>query len=162
MNRNCLHQSFSGIPDAVALMKGSKDYPGIHGSVRFYRTVNGVIVRAEIMGLPKGKGGCDSPIFAFHIHEGSECAGDEKDSFAKTKGHLNPDDCSHPYHAGDLPPLFSANGRACSAFLTDRFSIREILGRTVIIHRMPDDFKTQPSGNAGEKIACGVVMQTRR
>ncbi|MGN1195750.1 MAG: superoxide dismutase family protein [Acutalibacteraceae bacterium] len=161
-NRNCFNPAFSRPADAVAFIHGSENYPGISGTVRFYRTPDAVLVRAEISGLPTGEGGCDSPIFAFHIHGGTECAGDEKDSFADAKGHFNPDDCQHPYHAGDMPPLFGVNGRACLTFLTDRFTVREILGKTVIIHRMPDDFKTQPSGNAGEKIACGVIMQTRR
>lgn len=65
----------------------------------------------------------------------------------------------HPYHAGDLPPLFSANGNAVLEVLTDRFNIHQIIGKTIIIHRNPDDFTTQPSGNAGEKIACGVIKK---
>ena len=44
-------------------------------------------------------------------------------------------------------------------FLTDRFTLKEIIGRTVVIHSMPDDFTSQPSGNSGEKIACGVIKR---
>ncbi len=50
------------------------------------------------------------------------------------------------------------NGYAFSAFLTDCFSLSEVMGKTVIIHGNPDDFTTQPSGNSGEKLACGVIM----
>ena len=73
--------------------------------------------------------------------------------------HYNPNQCAHPYHAGDLPPLFGSNGYAFEAFLTDRFTVSEVIGRTVIIHSKPDDFSTQPSGNSGEKIACGEIRK---
>lgn len=148
--------------DAVATVNGSEKYKDIHGRVLFYAIRGGVIVRAEMTGLPKGTSPCGSPIFAFHIHSGGSCTGNEKDAFADAGTHYNPNDCPHPYHAGDLPPLFGANGDAFSVFLTDRFSVPEILGKTVIIHSSPDDFTTQPSGNAGEKIACGVIKPTTR
>lgn len=144
-------------PDAVAVVCGGKKYPDIHGRVMFYQMCGGVVVRAEIAGLPKGSGTCCGKIFAFHIHSGNNCRSDGAEPFMNTGGHYNPKNCQHPYHAGDLLPLMEANGRAFSAFLTDRFTVREILGRTVIIHSSPDDFTTQPSGNAGEKIACGVI-----
>lgn len=51
-----------------------------------------------------------------------------------------------------MPPLFGADGEALLIFLTDRFRVRDIVGRTVIIHAMPDDFTTQPSGNSGAKM----------
>lgn len=76
--------------------------------------------------------------------------------------HYNPDNCQHLYHAGDMPPLFGVDGSAVLLFLTNRFSVEEIIGRTVIIHARPDDFMTQPSGNSGEKIACGVIRMTAR
>lgn len=142
--------------DAQACISGSGKYPALKGSVRFYQTCGGVLVRAEITGLPD-EAAHKSPILAFHIHEGTRCAGNEKDPFADAKGHYNPGNCPHPYHAGDLPPLFGVCGGALSVFLTGRFTVREILGKAVIIHAMPDDFTTQPSGNAGEKIACGIV-----
>lgn len=145
--------------DAQAIIKGSTDYPDLRGKVLFYQLCNGVVVRAQICGLPKGDGMCVRPIFAFHIHEGTECSQNGADAFSMTHGHYNPNDCPHPYHAGDMPPLFSVNSKAFSAFLTDRFTVNEIIGRTVIIHSSPDDFTTQPSGNAGEKIACGVICR---
>ncbi|MGN0527475.1 MAG: superoxide dismutase family protein [Acutalibacteraceae bacterium] len=148
--------------DAVAFINGSPDFPQIKGRILFYGLPKGVIVRAEITGLPESKNECDSPVFAFHIHGGSECSGNAKDPFANAGTHYNPEECPHPYHAGDLPPLFGADGKAFSAFLTDRFAVREILGKTVIIHSKPDDFTTQPSGNSGEKIACGIIKPVSR
>ena len=75
------------------------------------------------------------------------------------QGHLNPGDCPHPHHAGDLPPLFGCAGRALLAVYTDRFRVPEILGRTVVIHSGPDDFTSQPAGNSGSKIACSVIRR---
>lgn len=143
--------------NAVAFINGSSEFSQIKGRVLFYQLQNAVLVRAEITGLPKGDGECDNPIFAFHIHSGKECSGNETDPFANADGHYNPNECPHPYHAGDLPPLFSVNGKVFSAFLTDRFAVSEVLSRAIIIHSQPDDFTTQPSGNAGEKIACGII-----
>ena len=56
-----------------------------------------------------------------------------------------------------MPPLFANAGYAFLVFYTDRFTVPEVVGRTVVIHDMPDDFTTQPAGNSGKKIACGVV-----
>ncbi len=144
-------------PDAEAEIYGSRDYPGIEGNTYFYQTGNGVIVGTEISGLPKSDDACSDPVFGFHIHEGTECTGNETDPFADVMSHYNPKGCSHPFHSGDLPPLFGAKGYAFCAFLTDRFTVNEIVGKTIIIHSAPDDFTTQPSGNAGIKIACGVI-----
>lgn len=149
-------------PNAFALVKGSSEYPQICGKVQFHQTQSGVIVMAEINGLPISSEKCKSPIFAFHIHSGESCSGNKEDPFADALMHYNPDDCLHPYHAGDMVPLFGNNGFAFSAFLTDRFSIEEIIGRTVIIHSSPDDFMTQPSGNSGAKIACGKIVHIGR
>ncbi len=144
-------------PDAEAEIYGSEDYPELEGTAYFHQTKNGVIVGAEISGLPKAEDLCKSPVFGFHIHEGNECTGNITDPFANVMSHYNPRKCPHPFHAGDLPPLFGAEGYAFFVFLTDRFTVNEITGKTVIIHSAPDDFTTQPSGNAGTKIACGVI-----
>ena len=116
-----------------------------------------MVVFAEISGLPKLQGACDDGIFGFHIHKGTDCGGNMQEPFADAMQHFDLADCAHPHHAGDLPPLFGNDGLAVSAFLTNRFSVDEVLGRTVIIHDNPDDFTTQPSGNSGTKIACGVI-----
>ncbi|MDE6725001.1 MAG: superoxide dismutase family protein [Ruminiclostridium sp.] len=162
--KNCtdLSSVLNGNPDAQAVIHGSNNYPNISGTVRFYQLCNGVIVSAEITGLPTECQSCKQPIFAFHIHNGTECCGNMTDPFAKADGHYNPNNCMHPYHAGDMPPLFGARGKAMLVFLTDRFDLSEILGKAVIIHGSPDDFTTQPSGNAGEKIACGIVKSVCR
>lgn len=145
-------------PDAHALIRGSDDYPEILGNTWFYQTGYGVLVVAEVFGLPTA-GDCESPVFAFHIHEGMSCTGNASDPFADALTHYNPGGCPHPYHAGDLPPLFGCDGYALAVFLTDRFRLEEVVGRTIIIHSRPDDFTTQPAGNAGVKIACGVIRR---
>lgn len=144
-------------PHATARIRGSEKYPEILAITRFYQTNCGVLVATEATALPYLPGGCEHFIFAFHIHEGGSCTGNEEDLFAGAKMHYNPAECPHPRHAGDLPPLFGNEGYAFSVFLTDRFTVDEIIGKTLIIHASPDDFKTQPAGNAGEKIACGVI-----
>ncbi len=156
-NRNSILSIIKQKPQAIALVRGNEDFPDINGKVIFYQRKSGVVVVTQIFGLPKGAGRCSSPIFAFHIHTGGSCSGNEEDSFAQSIGHYNPQNCAHPYHAGDMPPLFGCDGYAFSAFFTDRFSVNEVVGRTVIIHSKPDDFATQPSGNPGTKIACGVI-----
>lgn len=128
--------------------------------MRFYQTRSGVVVYAEIRGLPHGASACRQRIFGFHIHEGASCTGNAADLFADVGPHDNPDGCRHPHHAGDLPPLFGNDGFALMAFLTDRFSVREILGKTVIVHDKPDDFTSPSAGNAGDKIACGLISRT--
>ena len=149
-------------PFAWAIMGGSESYSGIQGTVLFYESPYGVLVVSELRGLPSYDSPCESPIFAFHIHEGDVCSGNESDPFANARMHYNPNSCPHPYHAGDMPPIFGANGYALGAFLTDRFTIDEVVGRTVVLHAGYDDFSTQPSGNAGEKIACGEIIGRRR
>lgn len=148
---------FLGKPDASAKISGSEDFPEIEGNTYFYQTRNGVIVGVEVSGLPTENDACKKPVFALHIHEGNSCMGNMNDPFADVMSHYNPKNCPHPFHAGDLPSLFGANGYAFSAFLTDRFTADEIIGKTIIIHSAPDDFTTQPSGNSGMKIACGVI-----
>ena len=144
-------------PNSAADISGGENYPGIRGRVIFRQQKNGVLVTADIYGLPTGETGCDSGVFGFHIHEGEDCGSNGQEPFSNTKGHYNPGDCPHPYHAGDLPPLFENDGYAYMSFLTNRFTASEIIGRTVVIHLKPDDFHSQPSGNSGEKIACGVI-----
>jgi len=146
-------------PQAAASIAGSENYPGLSGTVRFYQTRAGVIVLAEICGLPYSDLPCHEQVFGFHIHEGSGCGGNMDDPFADAMSHYDTYGCEHPHHAGDLPPLFGNNGVALSLFLTRRFSVDEVVGKTVIIHDKPDDFTTQPSGSSGTKIACGVIRR---
>lgn len=137
---------------AVACIRGGGLAPALRGTIRFFQKRDGVQVTVQVRGLP------DSPtgFFALHIHEGGDCAGE---AFGDTGGHYNPDGTKHPCHAGDLPPLLSAGGNACLSVLTDRFRVEDIVGRTVVIHTGPDDFHTQPAGNSGKKMACGLICR---
>lgn len=136
--------------NAVAHIRGGEQALGIRGTVHFCQQRNGVLVCARIRGLPDTASG----FFGFHIHEGPDCGGF---AFANTGSHYDRGAQPHPRHAGDLPPLLSCGGKAQMCVLTDRFRVEDIIGRTVVIHNGPDDFRTQPAGNAGEKIACGAI-----
>lgn len=153
-----LLSALGGKPQAQAVLTGSGEFPGLTGRVRLYQTGAGVLVLAEVSGLPRG-GQCGGQFFGFHIHEGGSCGTMGEDPFGDAMAHYNPGGCEHPGHAGDLPPLLGSNGSALSLFLTGRFRVSEVIGRAVIIHRQPDDFTTQPSGNSGAKIACGVIRR---
>ncbi len=139
-------------PKAAARIRGGREYPELCGVVRFFPCCDGTVLEVEVTGLPKTQSG----FFGFHIHEGCCCAGE---GFSETGGHLNPGQMAHPSHAGDLPSLLSDGGCAYMKVFTGRFSVEDIIGRTVVIHGSPDDFYTQPSGNAGSKIACGVIRR---
>ena len=136
-------------PQATAQLAGSLQYPRLRGLVRFYEGPDFVLIAVSVHGLPDG-------FYGFHIHEGDGCGGDQ---FSDSKGHFAPQGGAHPDHAGDLPPLLACGGEALALVRTCRFRLCQILGRTVIVHRDPDDFHSQPSGNAGEKIACGVIRR---
>ena len=140
-------------PDAVARITGGAEAPQLSGCIAFYQENGCVLVAARISGLPKES---ETGFFGFHIHQGRNCSGA---GFSGTGSHYNPAERVHPAHAGDLPPLLECRGRAYLSFRTDRFSVNDIIGRTVVIHSDPDDFHTQPAGNAGKKIACGVIRK---
>ena len=140
-------------PDAIARIRGGSEAPQLRGCVRFYQQKGCVLLVASISGLPaESKTG----FFGFHIHQGNCCSGAD---FSGTGSHYDPANQPHPKHAGDLPPLLACRGNAFLSIKTDRFSVNEIMGRTVVIHSEPDDFHTQPAGNAGKKIACGVIVK---
>lgn len=141
-------------PNAVAQILGGKEAPMLRGEVRFYQLPAGVLIEISVSGLPRSSTG----FYGLHIHTGSACTGG---SFSATGSHYDPMGAPRPQHAGDLPPLLSYNGRAYLAAITDRFSLPDIIERTVVIHAMPDDFRTQSAGDAGTKIACGVVERNR-
>ena len=143
-------------PDALAWIRGNAQNPQLSGIVKFYETpYAGVLVEAEIFGLPNIATQYSSDFYAMHIHEKGDCTM----PFDKTGDHYNPTNAPHPDHAGDMIPLMGNQGYAWLAFYDKRFQIPEIMGRSIIIHKMPDDFKSQPSGDAGEKIGCGVIRQ---
>jgi superoxide dismutase, Cu-Zn family len=101
----------------------------------------------------------------FHIHEAGDCSSGDGMS---AKGHFNPLGKPHGHpsgaerHAGDLPALKAGkDGRARLDVTVDTIAVRagptSVVGRGLIIHADPDDYKTQPTGNAGARIACGVI-----
>lgn len=139
-------------PDAIAIVAGVCPDGETCGQVKFYQKENSVLISVNIRGLPPSSSG----FFGFHIHEGDNCGGAD---FAGTGSHYNPTGTPHPAHAGDLPPLIRCNGGAHQCVSTDRFTVADIIGRTVVIHDMPDDFHTQPAGNAGTKIGCGMIRK---
>lgn len=148
-----------GKPEALAWVTGNAAVPTLSGLVKFYNTpYGGTLVEAELFGLPNNVRPGSSQFYAMHIHENGDCS----NNFQNTGEHYNPTGAEHPQHAGDLLPLFSNQGYAWIAFYDKRFLIPEILGKSVVIHQMPDDFHTQPSGNSGEKIGCGVIRLTNR
>ena len=101
----------------------------------------------------------------FHIHEVGDCSAPDGTS---AKGHFNPLGKAHgrpgpDSHAGDLPMLRAAkNGRAKLDVTVEGITVTpgptSIVGRGLIIHADPDDFRTQPTGNAGARLACGVIQ----
>ena len=140
-------------PDAVAQIRGGEKVPKLSGCIRFYQQKGCVLIVAEIFGLPRES---ETGFFGFHIHQGESCSGTD---FSETGSHYNPVDQIHPKHAGNLPPLMRCRGNAYLAVKTNRFTVRDIIGKTVVIHSDPDDFHTQPAGNAGKKIACGMIRK---
>lgn len=140
-------------PKAYASIKGN----GIEGTFLAYPYCNGSIVVVEATGLPVVNN--QVGINALHIHEGSSCTGDQSDPFKDTLGHFSKSLMLHPYHSGDLPPLFSNSGYAWMSVYTNRFKVEDIINRTIVIHSSFDDFKTQPNGNSGKKIACGKILE---
>lgn len=142
-------------PDAVAQLRGGVEAPQLSGYVQFYQESGYVLIEARISDLPKES---ETGFFGFHIHQGESCSGLD---FSGTGSHYDPGDRVHPKHAGDLPPLLECRGNAYLSVRTDRFSVNDIIGHTVVIHGDPDDFHSQPAGNAGKKIACGVICKGR-
>lgn len=143
-------------PQAMAWVRGNADYPSLSGLVKFYDTpYGGVLVEAEVFGLPNLSVPRSTDFYAMHIHQFGDCS----DDFSNVGGHYNPTMQPHPYHAGDLLPLMGNQGYAWSTFYDKRFRVEDILNRSVIIHHHRDDFTTQPSGDSGAMIGCGTIMK---
>ena len=143
-------------PEAVAWVGGNTQNPQLSGVVQFFETpYQGVLIEAEIFGLPNIREKGSSDFYAMHIHETGDCSL----NFTKTGAHYNPTQEPHPEHAGDMIPLMGNQGYAWLAFYDKRFKLEDIIGKSVVIHAMPDDFKTQPAGDSGMKIGCGVIRK---
>jgi Cu-Zn family superoxide dismutase len=146
----------------IAYIKGGNDYPEISGFVKFLGTKDDVLVKVYLEGLPEFKPATPSHPqigpHGFHLHEKGQCENSQTAPFVSAGPHYNPNRQLHGNHAGDFPVLFSNNGRASMSFFTNKFHVADIIGRSVIIHEGPDDYRTQPSGNSGKRIACGTVI----
>src|SRR5690625_4343077 len=144
------------------LMQMSIDYRKIRGSdlasdltgyAMFTNVPYGTEVMVEVSGLPhyQPAEGEKNPIgpHGFHIHEEGNCHVDNiEDPFQHAGGHWNPTNQPHGNHAGDFPVLFSNDGYARMNFFTNRFHVQDIIGKAVIIHLNPDDYRSQQIGRA--------------
>ena len=130
----------------------------VSGTVTFMPVADGVQVHAEIVGLTPGKHG-------FHIHEFGDCSAADASSAG---AHFNPTNQPHAgpdaaaRHEGDMGNVEAdASGNAKLDYVDHQISLandaKSAIGRSVVVHAKPDDLKTQPSGDAGGRIACGVI-----
>ena len=153
----CASMSADG-PSAVATLQPTKGNQ-TSGTVTFTQVGNKVRVDADVKGL---KAGAEH---GFHIHEKGDCSSGDGMS---TGGHFNPGGKGHAHHstserhAGDMPSLVAdAQGNAKLSVTLDLLTVApgatSVVGRGLIVHRDPDDYKTQPTGNAGPRIACAVI-----
>ena len=141
-------------PDAVAWITGNAENPQLNGVARFFTTpYEGILVEVEVYGLPNVKVPHSTNFYAMHIHENGNCTL----PFDQTGEHYSREPELHPQHTGDMVPLLGNQGYAWTSFYNKRITIPEIIGRSVVIHAMPDDFMTQPSGASGTRIGCGVI-----
>lgn len=153
---------YSHEPAAIAIIQGGPFAPPLRGLVCFYEAPSGTWVTVNITGLPAFQPGsnANNPVgpHGFHIHEFGSCeVGDPANPFQTAGGHWNPDNQPHGNHAGDFPVLFSNHGMAMSTFFTDRFMPNDVIGKSVIIHQNPDDYRSQPAGNSGKRLACAII-----
>ncbi len=141
---------------AMAVIKPAQGF-NVNGKVVFTQVTDGVKVFVNLKNVPAGSHG-------FHIHEYGTCSGD----FKGAGGHYNPFDKPHGKpgpnsHVGDLGNLKAdKSGKVYKSFTMASLSfegVSSILHKSVIIHEKPDDFKTQPTGDAGKRIACGVIKE---
>ncbi len=140
-------------PSASAPM-AARSGSAVSGNVTFSEQGSVLRVQAQFAGLPPGEHG-------FHIHEVGDCSAPDASS---AKGHYNPTAKAHGHHdsdnrhGGDMPNL-SANAQGEARLSADvkGVTLKEILGRSVVVHADPDDYKSQPAGNSGKRVACGVI-----
>lgn len=130
------------------------------GKADLSTTPSGVLINVEIKGLP------GSQWVAFHVHETGSC--DAASHHESAGGHFNPDGKEHGYqaangpHAGDMPNQYvGADGVLRAQVINDAVTLDKgevgIVGRALMVHAKPDDYKTQPSGAAGDRLACAVI-----
>lgn len=129
------------------------------GSIKLDETPNGLLVSLEVTGLSSGW-------HAAHIHGTGDCS-DHAEHFKKAGSHLSREGEEHGFynekgpHAGDLPNfLVQTDGSANVQFFASGLTLAEIAdadGSAFMIHEQPDDYKSDPAGNAGARLACGVL-----
>jgi len=147
-------------PSAIAELQPTRGH-SVRGTVQFDQIGDRVYVRAVVTGLRPGRE------HGFHIHEVGDCASGDGMS---AKGRFNPFGKPHAHfstaerHAGDLPALKAdAAGRAELTIELDVITVAagpaSVVGRGLIVHADPDDYRTQPTGNAGARIACAVIRR---
>jgi Cu-Zn family superoxide dismutase len=128
------------------------------GTVTFTQAGDRVKVVANVSGLAPGPHG-------LHVHENGDCSAPDGMSAG---GHFNPLGKSHGHyesrdrHAGDMPAIVAdASGNATLAVTLDTITVgtgeTNVVGRSVVVHKDADDYRTQPTGNAGARVACGVI-----
>ena len=147
---------FSRTKSAVATLSPSAT-SGVTGIVQFSGGGNTVDVHVTASGLLPGS------IHAFHVHETGNCASAD---FMSAGGHFNPTHKPHgpqdkPHHAGDMPSLLAdPAGKIDTRFTLEGVTLGGVdgfVGRAVVLHASADDFDAQPAGNAGARIACGMI-----
>lgn len=155
-------KAFASAPGATAELKPTQSNTAA-GTVRFTQQGDKLLITADITGLkPNAEHG-------FHVHEKGDCSAPDG---ASAGGHFNPGGKAHAHygtgerHAGDMPNLKAdANGRASYRWESDTLSVsgagNGVAGRAVIVHRDPDDYKSQPAGNSGPRIACGLIVAAK-
>lgn len=148
---------------AFAKITGSPLAPNLSGRVYFLPVSGGIRVFVEVSGLPAfspASATQPNPIgpFGFHLHDSPCEIGDPQNPYMTCGGHYNPTNQPHGNHAGDFPVLIANNGFAEMAFFTNRFNINDIIGKSVVIHQNPDDYRTQPAGNSGKRIGAGNIV----
>lgn len=131
----------------------------VSGTVTFAPAGEKTRVEALVRGLAPGNHG-------FHIHEVGDCSAPDASS---AKGHFNPNAMNHGYygdkehHGGDMPNLV-ADAEGNAKYVAELPSLKlgtgpdGIIGRSIVVHADPDDYKSQPAGNSGKRIACGVIV----
>lgn len=132
-----------------------------NGTASLTGTPNGVLIEIEVSGLPAGEW------LGFHVHETGTC--DHESDHESAGGHFNPADAAHGYlaeggpHAGDMPNQYVGEDGVLRAQVFNHMVTlgdggdADIAGRALMIHGGTDDYRTQPTGDAGDRHACAVI-----